>query len=485
MASQTTSAEGKQSPIHIEDGSKLDSESNEAFTPKEAASLRRRIDLRLIPALGFMYGISLMDRKNVSNAAIAGMRTDLSLLEGYRYSLITLCFFITYVVFQSPMTVICRKVGPRIFLPGICFLWGALVIGLGFAKNWTTVVGLRLVLGILEAGYFPGCVYLLSTWYTRFEVARRYSVFYLIGSLASALSGILAYGLMQMEGVQGVRGWRWIFIMEGVITCAIAIFAYAFIVRFPDQERDKPSFRFLQPHECQYIIDRLEEDRRDVVAEKFTLKRFLKPAGDFEIWVFAFMFFCLTTVTYAFAFFLPIILRDNLGFSLAASQCLIAPPYVFSAILMFVTSWISDRYRMRAPIILLNCIILIVGLPIMGFHSNNAVRYFGVFIAVAGANANVPAIMAYQANNIRGQWKRAFCSATLTGFGGIGGISGSLVFRSQDRPDYMPGMVACIVCAVAIMICATLLTLYFRATNKKADRGEKIIGEDPDFRYTL
>jgi len=70
-------------------------------------------------------------------------------------------------------------------------------------------VALRLLLGLLEAGYFPGCVYLLSTWYTRYEVAKRYSCFYLIGSLASALSGILAYGIMQMDGAAGYSGWRW------------------------------------------------------------------------------------------------------------------------------------------------------------------------------------------------------------------------------------------------------------------------------------
>lgn len=158
--------EEKKDIDHVENTSS-DNEANERFTPRQAAGIRRRIDFRLIPALGLMYGISLMDRKNVSNAAIAGMRVDLDLLEGYRYSLITLTFFITYVIFQAPMTVICRKIGPRIFLPGICLLWGSVIIGFGFAKNWTTLVALRLVLGILEAGYFPGCVYLLSTWYTR------------------------------------------------------------------------------------------------------------------------------------------------------------------------------------------------------------------------------------------------------------------------------------------------------------------------------
>ncbi|PGH07061.1 hypothetical protein AJ80_08074 [Polytolypa hystricis UAMH7299] len=470
---------------HLEDSLKDGSEANEAFTPKQAAAIRRRIDLRLIPALGFMYGISLMDRKNVSNAAIAGMRQDLDLLEGYRYSLITLCFFITYIICQAPMTVVCRKIGPRIFLPGICLLWGAVIIGFGFAKDWPTLVGLRLVLGILEAGYFPGCVYLLSTWYTRYEVARRYSVFYLIGIIASAMSGILAYGLSMMEGVQNIRGWRWIFIIEGVITCAVAMFAYIFIIRFPDEEREKPSFAFLKPDECQYVLEQLDKDRGDVEMEEFSFGRFLKPALDFEIWGFAFIFFCITTITYAFAFFLPIILRDNLKFSMAASQCLVAPPYVFAAILMYSTAWVADRYRSRAPMIVLNCVISLVGLPILGFHSSPAVRYFGVFIGVAGANANVPLVMAYQANNIRGQWKRAFCSATLTGFGGIGGIAGSLVFRTQDAPGYMPGLVATMACNGAIIVTCGVLTLYFRSQNKKADRGEKIIGGMEDFRYTL
>lgn len=190
----------KEHPSHLEEGRDDSSSDSQTFTAKEQSKIHGRIDRRLIPALGLMYGISLMDRKNVSNAAIAGMRTDLDLLEGYKYSLITLVFFLTYVVFQLPATFFCRKIGPKLFLPGICLLWGILIIGFGFAQNWTTLVALRLILGILEAGYFPGCVYLLSTWYTRYAVAKRYSVCYLIGSLASALSGNLAYGLMQMEG---------------------------------------------------------------------------------------------------------------------------------------------------------------------------------------------------------------------------------------------------------------------------------------------
>lgn len=137
-----------------------------------------------------------------------------------------------------------------------------------------------------------------------------------------------------------------------------------------------------------------------------------------------------------------------MGFGIGASQCLVAPPYGFAGIIMFSTAWVGDKYRMRAPILIFNALLCIIGLPMMGFAKGNATRYAGVFLSVAGANANIPSCMAYQANNIRGQWVRAFSSATLVGFGGIGGIASSLVFREQDAPGYRPGMYTTIMYAV-------------------------------------
>ncbi|KAF2464913.1 major facilitator superfamily protein [Lindgomyces ingoldianus] len=432
-----------------------------------------------------MYGISLMDRKNVSNAAIAGMLVDLRMRTGYGYNLVNMCFFITYILLQPFMIVLCRKIGPRFFLPGICIVWGGVIIGFGFAQNWHTLVPLRLILGGLESGYFPGCLYLLSCWYTKFEVARRYSVFYLIGSLASALSGIMAYGLQQMEGVRSIRGWRWIFIMEGIITCGVAIFALSFIVKFPDEERKKPSWGFLNPDELNLVIDRLNADRGDVEPEKFSWKKFLEPATEWYIYGFPFILFLVTTIAYAFAFFLPIILNTNLKFSMAMSQCLGAPPYVFSGILMYGSAWFSDKYKTRGPVLCFLCLISLIGIPIMGFVKNPWGQYVGVFITVAGTNSAIPSVMAYQANNIRGQWRRAFCSASLTGIGGIGGISGALIFRTQDAPKYIPGFAACMTCNVLVMMTVGILTLYFRKCNKQADRGERILLGDPSFRFTI
>lgn len=151
------------------DGHHVDEHDNEAlhyFTAEEQRRIIRSVDRRLITTLGFLYCVSLMDRTNLGAANIAGMAKELTLV-GDRYSIVSLVFFTTYIVFQPPSTIIVRWLGPRIHLAGITVLWGTLMIGMGFVTQWDQLAALRVVLGILEAGFFPSCVYLLSTWYTR------------------------------------------------------------------------------------------------------------------------------------------------------------------------------------------------------------------------------------------------------------------------------------------------------------------------------
>jgi sugar phosphate permease len=137
------------------DSDKLNDARIEAFTPAEQKKIISRIDRRLVLTLGFLYCVSLMDRTNTGIAVVAGMGVDL-VLTGDRYSIIVLLFFITYVLLQPPATVVLRKVGPRIFLPSITLLWGVTMICFGFVRNWVDLIPLRLVLGIFEAGFFPG-----------------------------------------------------------------------------------------------------------------------------------------------------------------------------------------------------------------------------------------------------------------------------------------------------------------------------------------
>jgi MFS family permease len=455
------------------------------FTPEETKKIIHRIDRRLITTVGLMYCISLMDRTNLSVAAIAGMNVDLALTAHFRYNIVTVVFFATYVVFQFPSTIVIRYLGPRNHLAGITLAWGVVMIGMGFVKNFGQLAALRVILGILEAGFFPGSVYLLSTWYSRYDMHKRYSVFYFIGSMASALAGILAFGLSQMKGLQGLNGWRWIFIIEGVLTCVIAIMGYFLLVGFPDDKHR--NWRFLNDRETELIIARVNKDRGDAHTEKFNLKKFLGAASDMKIWGFAWIFGMTTTVTYALAFFLPLILRNGMGFSVGAAQCLVAPPYFCAGLLMYATAWAGDKYHIRGPIIIFNSVLAIIGIPLIGWVENVGVRYFGVFLICMGANSNIPASMAYQANNIRGHWKRAFCSATLVGAGGVGGVIGSLVFREQDaKTGYRPGLYACIASQLIIILVVIALSFKFTRDNKASERGElEIEGSEAGFKYTL
>lgn len=369
--------------------SKLNDDRIDTFTPEEQKKIVRKVDLRLIPTLGFMYCVSLMDRTNLGVAMVAGMGTDLK-LTGERYSIIVLLFFITYVALQPPATVVLRKLGPRVFLPSIVIIWGAVMICFGFVKEWHTLIPLRLLLGIFEAGFFPGSAYLLSCWYQRYELQKRNTVFYLIGMLSSAFSGILGYlfSLLQGHGIQvsllrshntfgsykvliflqaapwlgvhygptkakpttpvsfgpGLSGWRWIFIFQGVITVVIGLIGWYFIVDFPELAH-KPGMgkKFLSKAEVDFIVARIEKDRHDALPEEFNMKKYLKNALDLKVWGFAAIFMLTTTITYAIAYFLPIILKDGMGFSTAASNCLIAPPYIFAGFVMVGFAWAGDK----------------------------------------------------------------------------------------------------------------------------------------------
>lgn len=223
-------------------------------------------------------------------------------------------------------------------------------------------------------------------------MAKRFSVFYFIGSCASAFAGILAFGIMQMNGLAGKAGWRWIFIIEGLITVLIGGLGFVFLVGFPDS--GKRYWGFLNEKETQLMIARVQADRGDAKAEPFVLGKFLRPALDFKIWFYALMFGMTTTVSYALAYFLPIILRDGMGFSTGAAQCLVAPPYLVAGFWMYGTGWYGDKYRVRGALVVVNAILAIVGVALMGWTVNSGARYFGVFLAATGANSNVPAVMA-------------------------------------------------------------------------------------------
>ncbi|KIV88299.1 hypothetical protein PV10_07993 [Exophiala mesophila] len=463
--------------------SQIDDTEPEEYTHAETRKLVHRIDRRLLSICGLMVAVSLMDRGNVSNAYIAGMGRDLELTVGTRYSIIVLIFFGPYIAFQIPGAVIVKKLGPRWTLPGMTMLWGFLVIGFGFANHWTVLVGLRIILGILEGGLFPGVIYLISLYYTRYDMARRYAFNYLVGLVGASFSGILAYIFIQMDGLGGLEAWRWIFVMEGIVTCVVAGAAFIFLVGYPHNPQ---AWRFLKREELDYMIRLIERDRQDTEADqKFNLGKFLRPALDLRIWGYGLLYTCSTAPAYAVSYFLPMILNSKIGFAAGVSQILTTPPYIFAAIQMYFQASLSDKYRLRSPVILINVLESVLGLCLLSWVEIPGVQLFAVFLVTAGCNATIPCVLSWQANNIRGHWTRTFCSATLTGMGAVGGILGALTFRSQDFPNYYPGIYTALTCNGVIVLVTLSLVWYLRKHNKLADEGKEVIADLPGFRYTL
>lgn len=176
-----------------------------------------------------------------------------------------------------------------------------------------------------------------------------------------------------------------------------------------------------------------------------------------------------------------------MGYTAGVANLLSAPPIFFAVISAFFFAWLSDKYRIRAPVIAAQSIICLTGLMITAYHKSNIIRYFGIFLGSAGCQGNVPAVLAYQSNNIRQQSKRSLGSALQIGFGAIGGIIASTTFREVDAPLYRPGLwtTAGLQLLILVLLCATT-SLFWRA-NKQLDRGtlkepiEGLVG----FRYTL
>ncbi|KAJ5414667.1 hypothetical protein N7509_001294 [Penicillium cosmopolitanum] len=456
----------------------------EGYSRVERRKIIRKIDFRIVFPLGLMMAASFLDRANMGNAAISGMSKDLDLSKGERYSLILLVFFITYVIFQMPATIVVRKFGPRIFLPTITLLWGIVMMCFGFVQDWRVMVALRLLLGAFEAGLFPGAVYTISQWYTRADIQTRYSSFYTISLLGAAFSGLLACAFSQMKGIEGLNAWRWILIMEGLLTCAISFIGFTLLVNMPADGQD--AWRFLTEREAHIVIESIGHQRNDSYEDdSFEFRKFLRPALDINIWGFELSYLCMSTVIYAISFFMPIILQGQLGFSLIESQALNTPPYIFACLQMCFQAWLGGKTKLRGLIIIYNGFQAAVGICVLAWVKSPWVQYFGIFLIAGGTQSNLPAIITWQTNNIRGKWKQTFCSASIIGAGGVGGIAGSLIFRSQDAPLYMPGFYACLVCCALTIGISVAMMIRFHKANNRAARGEIIIEGLDGFHYML
>jgi len=203
------------------------------------------------------------------------------------------------------------------------------------------------------------------------------------------------------------------------------------------------------------------------------------------MWAFALMFMCATMPAYAVGYFITIILA-SMGWGVRDSLLLTAPPAVFGAVCCFAFAWISDKTRKRALLIAIQTLLTIIGLLITAYGKQHGVRYFGLFLTNGGASACVPAVLAYNANNVVSHTKRSVSTATIIAFGGIGGIFATTAYRQQDFPRYLNGIWATIGCQFLMLVLVSMTSYTFIRRNRLCREGK--IGPlegQPGFFYTI
>ncbi|GME25344.1 mfs transporter [Neofusicoccum parvum] len=445
--------------------------------------IRLKVDFRLCTIAGILCSLNLLDSGVISSASVTSMLSDLDLDKGNRYSVSIFIFTIASIAFQLPSTIAVRTFGPRRWFSFITICFGLITLCTGFIQTWKQMIALRVLLGASMSGIYPGLGYLISTWYTRQEQQLRFA-FLQSGQVTILATGsIVNYGLNHLDGRTGIAGWRWMFIVQGSITALLGIIAYWWIIDFP--ENSHHSFMFLTKEQSAIASSRIQRDRSDVHADPFTIRKVLVHALDMKSYGLCCLFFLQNVVSTALSYFLPIILQSGMGFSSNASILLSAPPYYYAVVPALFSSLVGDKYRIRGPIITFNCLCVIVGFCMLGLAEQVTVRYIGTYLATGAYVANWAALMAYQANNITGQWKRVFTAAICTASNGAGGIAGSYIVRSNEAPRYRTAIWVSIGSHILMIGIVAMMSLYFAAANRAQKRGVKILEKTEGFRFTI
>ena len=444
--------------------------------------LRRKVDLRLCTIAGLLCSLNLLDSGIISSASVTSMLADLD-LTGNRYSVAIFIFTVSSIIFQLPSTILVRTIGPRIYFSLVTISFGIITLCTAFITTWKQMIALRVLLGMTMSGIYPGLSYLISTWYTRKEQQLRFAFLQTGEVILLATGSIVNWGLNHLDHHHGLRGWQWMFLVQGSITTFLGFITYLWMVDFPESSHS--SFKFLTPSETTLAVSRINADRSDgSKPTPITPAAILTPFLDPKLYIFATLFFLLNIVSTALSYFLPIILQSGMGFSTNKSILLSAPPYYYAVLPVLLTSYLSDKHSTRAPIIIFNCLTLILGFSLLGFPAQVTVRYIGTFLATGAYISNWAALNAYQANNITGQWKRATVAAAVSACNGLGGIAGSYLVLSREAPRYMTAIWVSIASHVLMIAVVLGTTVLFWWANRRAKAGRGVIEGVIGFRYT-
>ncbi|ETN40641.1 uncharacterized protein HMPREF1541_04920 [Cyphellophora europaea CBS 101466] len=411
-----------------------------AFDPNspENKALVRKIDWRLVPCCWTLYLLSNVDRSNIGNAKIGGLEDDFNLTSN-QYSIIVLVFFISYMICEVPSNMILNRVRPSVYLPSLAVLWGAVATCMGAAQNQGQLIAMRFLLGLFEAGFAPGCAFYLSSWYRKYELASRYAWLYTSVAVAGALSGLLAGVITEyMDGAGGIRGWRWLFILEGLASVLVGVIVYFVMPDYPTSTKSK----FLTEEERILACNRLAVDGIGLTQGAHTKvgewQAFKMACTDWRTWMLC-LLFVLGTGSQTMQYFVPSLVKE-FGWEGHTAQYYTIPSYAFAVVCILGACFLADRLKTIWPVL--------AGLSGIGFIffvattvvEDGMTRYGLAIFAFGTIYGCSPLVKTWISHVISHPAdKRAICIALINGIGNGSSIYGSFLWPKWDAPQYLIG----------------------------------------------
>ncbi|EHA53452.1 phthalate transporter [Pyricularia oryzae 70-15] len=402
---------------------------------EQKKKLLRKVDGRLLPLLILMYLFNFLDRSNLAQARQGTLEADLG-MTGTDFNLATSIFFIGYLLMQLPSNLIITRVRPSLYLAGVTVLWGVVSACNGATRKFTDLIVVRFFLGFVEAPFFPGVIFLMSSWYTRAELTRRVAWFYSGSALANMFGGLLAAGILgNMHNTQGIAGWRWLF-------------------------RALASYRLLED------ID--EADEATATSVWHGVKLALK---DYRLYLFVLLQH-LSLLSQTFQYFFPSIV-GTLGYGSIVTLLLTVPVWFATFLTTIAATFSASRTNDRSLHIIGLMLVATVGNVIATATSNLAARFFAMFLMPMGSVSAFVIIVPWIANSFpRPLVKRSACVAIANMIGNTASAYGSYMYPASAAPQYVPGGSANAVISLTVAILALVLRWLHQRENDKLERAE-------------
>ncbi|TGZ81806.1 MFS general substrate transporter [Ascodesmis nigricans] len=447
--------------------------------------LLRRIDFKLVPILSALYLLCFLCRQNIANAKTYHMLDGLSLSQS-DYQMALTVFFFTYSLFDVPANIALKKLRPSVWLPMITMLSGIVTMCMGFTQSAGSLIATRVILGMTECGLFPGVAYVLTLWYKKSETQFRQALFFCAASMAGAFAGLLAVGLSKMDGLGDLEGFRWIFIIEGLLTVVVAVLAFFLVLDTP------ASSNFLSAPEKAALLRRLEEDefgsndsgiiltkeeQAQIHSRIPKAKIFKSVFSDWRILAHILVFYGISVPLYSISLCLPSIVQ-TLGYTATNANFLTVPIYITACILSLFLAFWCDRKNIRFFPLIACFFVMALGflLALVRPDSTPGLAYAGVFIAACGIYPGFPGMITYFSNNIASAGKRSIAMALHIGFGSFGGAMGPNFYRAKDSPQYRLGHALNLAFVVMGGCAATVLYWsYVRANKRREEKRRRLL----------